>query len=473
MDATSFESLPFEMFRRILSYSDLQEILRLRAVCKKWCVYIDNFSLTSLFFSEYRRDCLLDKDRLTNGFAQNFIQSPRFEWFFHNFTTTLFSSLRRLRVYGLDVQGRSPAFVKVLNSFNQLQDLTIIEVENLHQEIQLNLPSLQNVRFEQLSGIERLVLIAPNLSKIKIFFDDHMFALNFVHTESIESIELDRFVSDLYKMKLRNLKTFYCAQIREISETFLADIPRLEAIHLNDNDASLISLYRQKYKYHHCHLKIYYKSLSFDQLDQLDHLNSQRNIVSCMTKYPSRLAEQLPLFDRLFYGEIESILPKLDQQFWRQFTRLSWVLISSKVADDQQFLEFLGKFDSIVKLSFLFQPQSADLFGRLNEYCPSVQQLRLVVRNLDLGFVFTMRNLVRIVCMNVDETFVRRVFSELEFVRYLVFEIDETDFIIKHKQANLFTMNVNFQKEEHQFNRLDDLILQIKKTSQELSDHFI
>lgn len=461
-----FESLPFELFRRILNYSELQEIVRLRAVCRKWCVYIDNFSVDSLFFSELRRDCVLDKNRLASGkFAQNFIRSPRFERFFRYFTPTIFSSLRRLRVGGLDVKSRSLAFVQALNSLNQLEDLTIIDVENLHHEIPLELPRLKSVRIEQLSGIENLLLVAPSLSKIKIFFGDHEFGLNFVHAEAIESIELDRFACDLNEMKLKNLKVFYCARMRGIGETFLANLPRLKVVHLNGDSSSLTSLHRQKQKYDRRHLKIYYHGLRFDQLDdRLDHLHGLANIVSCMIKNPSRLLEQLPLCDSLAYSEIESILPKLHQQFWRRFTSLRSVATVSKVANDQQFLEFLGQFDSIVTLAFYFQPQSADLFGRLNEYCASVQQLRVIIRDLDLEFVFSMQNLIRIVCLNVDETFVRRLFGKLEFVRFLAFEFNRTDFIVKRKQSNQFTLNVDFQDEDHHFNSLDNLISYIKET---------
>ena len=466
MDAKPFESLPFEVFRKIFSYFDLKEIIKLRIVSRKFCVYIDNFSISSLFFSEVPRDCVFDKNRLTSGrFSQNVISSPKFDLFFRNFTPTILSALKRLRVCRLDVQGRSPAFVEALNSFAHLEDLTIIDVKNLHPQIQLKLTSLKSVHIEKLTGIERLLLDAPVLVKLKICFGNHEFALNLVCTDAIELIEADRFAFSLSEIEFANLKFLFCSRMCGISEKFLATSHRLEVIHLNGDSTSVIGLHRQKQAYDRQNLKIFYHGLLLDRPEhhQID-LTGPDSIMNCMAKNTFRLAEQLPLYDSLVYGAIERIQPKLQANFWRRFTNLRSISVTSQIKDHQQFLGFLAKFDNVVALEFYFQPQSADLFDQLSEYCGSVQHLRVIVRDLNLDFVFKLRNLVRFVCLNVDEpSFVRRMFAgELEFVRYFAFEFRGTDFIVKRKPTNHFTLNVDFQDEDRHFGSLDDVLEHIR-----------
>ena len=169
--------LPDLPFEKVLSHLTLAELLKARAVSREWYQRINCYRVHCLCFSQHPIDFIFGKRRLVTGlFVRNFIRSNRFASFFTTFCPTILSNLRHLRLcqLNLDEENRA-AFASALNSFTQLQELDIIQLDVgcwtmssfSKLVVELNLPMLQGIRLEEVHGIERMVLNAPILKNEK------------------------------------------------------------------------------------------------------------------------------------------------------------------------------------------------------------------------------------------------------------------------------------------------------------------
>ena len=88
---------------------------------------IDRFRVKSLCYSELQIWFIIEKNRLVgDAFTLNFIRSSSFERFFNPFSQSILSSLKKLRLCQLRLGIRSvKVFAETLNSFSQLEDLSI------------------------------------------------------------------------------------------------------------------------------------------------------------------------------------------------------------------------------------------------------------------------------------------------------------------------------------------------------------
>ena len=468
---TGLNELPLELFEKILlGHLRLIEILRLRAVSRRWCVFIDNFSVTSLFFSELAIDHIEDKQRLVVGrFVRNYIKTCKFEAFFGQFGASILNHLKHFRACNLNMKNRSPDFVRVLNSFDQLEQLALIRIECLDWQIKLVMPCLRTCHIEELSGLKNLTLDAVRLAIIKIYFNSFVFHLNLEHSESVDSIELDFYNRCLDRGGFRNLRLLYCECLTEISETFLLGLQRLKEVHLSGDFESLRSLHRQRSEFGRNSLKIFYHGLELDgspnDYAEFPHSSAVLDeiVIGCMIANYWRLAQQLP-YSAINFSFIEKFVLKMPVDFWPRFVNLKSIYVFNKLHNELRFLNFLTNFDDLVKLEFSAGRQSQQLFDHLPYYCQSIQSLVIAFgSNLNLEFVFKFRNLISLaVSVKIsDDRFIERIFKDLKCIRSFFFYFNNFKIGLVTKQANRFALSVANQKVAT-FDRLNDAIAFIK-----------
>ena len=94
------DELPELTFEQVLSYLNLEDRLRLRAVSRSCRQKITNDSrVKSLCYSSRSRHFIPGKNRWISGtFAQNFISSNQFTPFFNTFSQTILSPTSSIRV---------------------------------------------------------------------------------------------------------------------------------------------------------------------------------------------------------------------------------------------------------------------------------------------------------------------------------------------------------------------------------------
>lgn len=265
--------LPQLPLEEIFSHLPLEDLVRSRAVSRRWHKTIDRFKTTSLCVSECRDGFVNERSRLVNGpFAQNVIRTRKFEPFFRAFRRTIFCNLKRLRFCDFLLKmERVPAFTRLLNSFDQLEEFGFLrftlDSSDLKIVLPLKLPMLKSVWLENLRGIWKLILVAPRLQTIKLF-TCHNLRLVVVHAETPEVLITD----DLERIKVRKLRNLNCLKYHygkvasAIDPTFLFGLKQMNEIHLDDSQ-HVSNIFDQKRRYGLSNLKVYLCGLLLDGPD--------------------------------------------------------------------------------------------------------------------------------------------------------------------------------------------------------------
>ena len=302
------------------------------------------------------------------AFAQNFIQSSRFQSFVSTYSQSILFNLKHLRLCELTLDN-TLEFGQALNSFCRTEKLDIIRFKsdsNPKIDLDLNLPMLNRVRFMAVNAVHKVSLNTPKLQKIKLVDCDSL-VLYLVHGESVEWLCTDR-VKHLEVKKLKNLKQLYTND-DAIDPTLLYDLDKLNEIYLNchsDISNAVLQLFDQKRS--RPNLKIYLFGLLLLLNDPNDpiikKIGLEGDTFMRLVENPSRLTDEIPLQSLLDYTLIESLAPEMQISLLNRFIDLSGVIVLRPVQSIQNFLDFLNNFEYITELRF-FCDLPQDLFDLL------------------------------------------------------------------------------------------------------------
>ena len=430
------DDLPELPFEQVLSYLNLEDRLKARAVSRRWYHKINSFKVNTLCYSNRKREFIYGKNRWVSGsFAKNFINSNRFASFFDTFGQTILSSLKRLRLCDLDLNERGrAAFTRTLNSFVKLEELDIIRTELNQQDVlNLNLPVLTSLHLENVDRIIDLTLKAPRLRDVKILnYYRADLSVEIVHGESVERLLVDCWEYTEVK-KLKNLQYLYIPHLQGINSTFLSRLQHLKEIHTTNPDVSW--LFEQKQRSGRADLKIYLCGLLLNGPHD-PAINAYKASLgewfACLAENRSRWADQIPFYSYLHYSDIKGVAPGLVADLLKLFTDLNEVEVQSRVEDIERFLNILKNCKDIVELRFYWdQPQ--DLFDRLPEHC-AIQKLFINGPQSDLAFLFRLKHLIHLsIGWSIDIETVRRAFDELPALRFFSFKYGQ-------KRASIVTV---------------------------------
>lgn len=437
------EDLPELPFEKVLSYLNLEDVIRSRAVSRGWYQRINHFRVSSLFYSDRPIGFIYEKNRLVSGsFVNNSISSSsKFESFVNISRQPILSNLKRLRLCGLQINNKISAFAQTLESFGQLvEELGIFNFDdplastpwldsNPREKMHLHLPMLRSIHLEDVHSIKRLILKAPRLERIQIRDCRHL-ALYVVHDESVEMLNIDHLdCVPLKKLKkLKNLRYLYIKHTsKELDSTLLSDLPQLKEIHLLNHKQAL-DLAEQKQRYGRIDLKVFYCGCQLAGPDSKaiprlltkysDDYNYSVNpgFFDFLAKNLLRLADEIPFFGEFSYSEIQHLEPNLAINFLNKFTDLKKIRVAP-VHDVECFLVVLKKLSRIVDLVSDKQPQ--DLFDRLPEHC-AVQQLTINSELSDFRFLTRLKHLLTLQLSSpIDAQSIRPALQVLEEPKFL------------------------------------------------------
>ena len=443
------DDLPELPFEKVLGYLSLEERLKARAVSRKWYVVINRLKVKSLCFSFHQRDHILGKQRWVSGaFAQNFINAPRFATFFDTFGQTILSALKHLRLCDLDLyeEERQAAFVRILHSFPQLEELDIIrtEADPKGVMVNLNLPTLTSIQLDTVDSIEKLTLDAARLRMISSL--DCCVDLNIIHGESVVKLVVDELKYTEVK-NLKNLQSLYVKDLSpDVDPTFLSDLQKLKEFHTNDF-RNVSKLFDQKQRSGRTNPKIYLGGLLLNGPDDPAIIALQDTTTSyldqewldLLAENRSRLADQMLFYQFFGYCGEDDDIPGPGMDLLKRFTNLNEFKVGGTVQDIQSFLGLLKNCENIVELVL---DQSQALFDQLSEHC-AVQKLTLHCPPSDLAFLFRLKHLIHLsVGWSIGSETVRRAFDELPALSYLAFEHDKKRFSIDFDQLlKVFTIS--------------------------------
>ena len=454
VNLNDFPVLPFE---KILGYLPLEDLIKCRAVSRSWYHTIDSFRIKSLFFSDRPGGHIESKNKLLNGaFTQNFICSSRFEEFFRTFGQSIFSSLKHLRLYRLNLtEANRKSFTRALNSFGRLEELSIFWLNGREKELELNLPMLQSIWLSRLNGMKKLTLDAPNLQKVRLkhcSFSNQ--GLELVHPESAETLLIYR-LEQIEVKKLKNLKYLYIGEKPTVDSTFLPGFEQLKEIHLISSSGvqNIVSqLFDQKRQYGRTDLKIYLCGLSLNGPDDpmIRLRYSDEDYLQQLAENQSRMADEILFCAVIDYAAVELVAPGAEMSVLKRNTGLCGLTVSRPVQDIERFLAVLENLPTIAILKFNCA-QSQELFDRLPEHC-AVQYLLIRMAPSDLGFLSDgkLKHLIDLsLCWSIDVETIRKVFEELQFLSTFFFKYNNENVSVqKFRQSKRFEVKVGWKRME-------------------------
>lgn len=419
----NWNDLPELPFEKILGHLSLFERIKCRSVSRSWFKKINSFGQKSLCFSEQSSGFIYQKAKWVGGaFKRNFISSSRFKSFIQVFGHSIFSSLKHLRLCDLNLNAENgPSFAQALNLLDQLEELDIIRLDclydgcKLNREFELNLPMLNSLQLEEVEGIHRLTLDAPELQNVK---NQGFYGfLDLAHVESVERLVIK---SKFMKVEtLKSLKYLYLDESFFSDISFISDLEQLKEIHIF-NLLHLWNLFRQKKP---DDLKIFYRGcLLIEPNDK-----AIRSLVSVYRRYFAfladhcyRLADQIPFCGSLAYETIGSVPVGLEIFILNRFTNLNAFIVSRPVQDIECFLTILKNCKQIVSLQFECDQQQA-LFDRLPDCC-AVQKLTISGEPADFRFLRRLNHLIEIdLESKISVELIRDALKELKFLLKLRF----------------------------------------------------
>ena len=350
--------LPDLPFEQVLSYLSLEDRLKSRAISRAWKMRIDNFRVKRLCYSA-RRKCFINKKSrwIRDMFVENFISSKRFILFFSTFGRSILSNLKHLRLYGLALENKNRTkFAEILQSFGQLEELDLVEFEFCNfrytkntksMDLALSLLMLRSIHLEDLTGIARLTLDAPRLQKVRIGKCIHLY-LDLVHVESVERMAINR-LDRIHVKTLKNLKQLYLRYDRfdtsPIDPTLLSGVEQLNEVHLNER-GDAIEMLEQKRLYDRGDLKIYLYGLllSGPEDPEISAGRFDKGLFVHWAENQSRLADEIPFLEELYYTIIESVAPEMAINVTNRLTDLHTVYVDYPIRDIERFQDFLKNF---------------------------------------------------------------------------------------------------------------------------------
>ena len=404
--AKTIDELPELPFEKVLSYLSLEDRLKARAVSRGWRKKFDSYPVKSLCYAGDQLAFIKIKRRLVSG-AFACIFSTKFDSFFNAFGRSILSNLKRLRLYELDLNDlNANAFHSTLNSFSQLEELSLFSIDGQVIIFELNLPMLTSLHLEGVFGIEVVDVDAPRLNKIKVVQCGAYLDLVIVHGESVECL-----VADLLKCtevkNLKNLRRIYTEDLTAIDPTFLSDLGQLKEIHIMKRD-EVSNLFEQKQRYGLTDLKIYLWGLLLNGPDDQ------------LTENPSRLIAWIPFCKHLNYSAIERFHPDVANSIVGSCTNLYRCTIDEPVQDIERFLALLNKFPNIDTLEF-WGDHPQDLFDRLPEHS-AIQSLTIARPPSGLDFLCKLKDLIYLdVNCSMGPELIRKLFKELPTLSYFEF----------------------------------------------------
>ena len=471
LSGTKLHDLPELPFKKILSYLNLKDRIRSRAVSRRWYKTIDHFEVNSLCFSRYPVGFVYEKKRLvgTGAFAQNFISSTSICSFFQASTKSILFSLKHLRLCDLEIKKENRStFASTLNSFDQLEELGFFRVdlrrtfENAAEfnGLELTLPMLKCLQLEKVNGIEKFRLDAPRLQKI-LLLRCFPLKLDLVHGESVTRVE----TSSLLYFKVKNTDNRH----PENHSAFLSSLKGLKEIHL-DNINSVLKLFELKRLNDRSDLRVYLYGYLLNGPDDPaigSFSNFWDDALAYLVENSSRLADEIPLLESFRYSIAESVVPGSEINVLKRFTHLNQIVLNRPVQSVERFLQLLKSIDNIVELKF-FDDQQQSLFNRLPEHCSALQKL-YIIRNLsNLTFLFQFKHLISLYLYSTDLESIRKALEEFAFLSCFSFVYKSRHFEIEIMHPKQFRMIGSKSIEDLFFDSVDSILRGIVQKEAEL-----
>ena len=394
---------------KIIDYLSIEDILNLKLV-NKWFYHIINGNvrikdlvISSHHYVPYNTRWFYTCDLIS---LQHLIKYDYYSNVYLNLNKPFVSKFKQLYLYYIGIS------LEILNSLNQLVHLEINHSYIYHttDNSVLSLPMLEILNFDSPEYNKYLIIDSTKLQRLRLYQRN----VSIVHPESVTYLEFYFYYSytDLLSSCI-NLQHLYCYSIdsSDLKEfNLIKNLSKLKSIHLNASRGAFASLAKEK-KCFNKDLKIYFRSLEFDEPDELpdglrdgpdnrDYSETRafldENLIPYYVEYYSRLADHCPFVNIVNYNHLERYFNQIPENFMKRFVDLTHFFVKNNVNNLDQLIRVLGECKTIWNLKLHSSLGQHFFDSHLYDLCPNVRTLDIIGEEvLNCEFILKFKNIRR------------------------------------------------------------------------------
>ena len=378
----------------MFGYLKLSEKVKLRLVCKEWAGRIDaDCKLTSILVCKnlQSKSKWYTKWIDTNEFAdlRNVFRRSELKSLFVRSANQLVDRIHNLSFFYSDIATINRLLTKFKGIVRlQIDGLNMVPGWN-NDQLTIDQPQLKVLVIDVINSMRTVTVNAPVLKFVKLHVYSETHKFNFIHPQSVENLELQESHAEFNAA----FESLVCLKVLVLNETkrgeklkddLLCKMTALKELHFFDSRL-FGPLTQQKKKFKLDQLTLYFCGLSLARLDQYNCDNFSGCILNKLDNKRLQLyvdnyfqmADQLYFEKEISYDAIRALYPSIPVNFLAKFTRLSKVILSSVIEDEDQFCEFLIQCRSIRSLQFEIGTVSEQLMKRIVCICSYLRELKI------------------------------------------------------------------------------------------------
>lgn len=490
------DSIPSELLVESFNYLDLDEIKKLRLVCKKFKSIVDNLlRREDLVISGARvlssnrwshDDKLIShlnwiKDLDAPGFKSS---NNLFKTIKHLYIETGFNYETNDNILRFQLSNFPSNLLKNINSFQHLETFEIISSNYLGEtgELKINLPKLKVFNI----GLTKLRTIKLNTPKL-VYLKTKRLALSKIqvmHPQTIKHLEIDDYDSTV--MTFKNLEYLYCYRFSTLEPELIVKLTKLKQIHFME-DRKLLPQFK-KLKLKKSDLNVYFYGMNVSRIDPPAKISFSTSLYDKDLMYLvdncDSLADKLPYFTELPYCKLENKKINgydfVQDDILKKFNRLTVLNVQSAVSNRGLLTSLLACCKNLQKLKLSYSADlSAKFFNNIPDHQPNLEYLSFEARKrslkLNLDTVFKLK---RLLVLDINKRFKREELRD--FCERLFKETKVRNFGFYYKHSNceinyeggLFSIQIEHTDDDEKCDNLDDLFGWIDGGCEEMFDHF-
>lgn len=420
--------LPVEIKCKIIRTLPTYEIVKLRFLNKFWKRLIDNhLKIRDLIVGDRRALC---KSWLSSAELVDcdFIDVDKFDCLKVAFDRCYFSHLRNLLIEIKDTAS-SVDCGPLISQLDHLVQLECLELIGAHlyqgSQSKINCINLKYLCIELMFSDEPtdatiLTVNTPKLLVLKLNLFQGLRGIAFTNAIGVRQLQCTLFANEFTNFK--NVEFLYCldALEDEIDDDLLAKMPSLKEFH-TEQERLLVRLFEQKMKSNRHDLKLYFRNVYLDSVEQIDYsfddgsftssfwLNE--NKVRHMIHHYSKLADTFPFYNSADFKAIAHHFENIPIEFLKKFINLSSLTVGYCIFDLNQLLKVLRTCKSLKHITFAETQLNNDFFNSLPSHCPRLASLKINQSELfNFNFAFNLKNLT---CLHTTQPLSTEFLNEL------------------------------------------------------------
>ena len=388
------DELPIELYRFLFGYFELNDLLKMRLLCKKMNEVVNEIGIEELIINQRNLHYgFMLKD---NWYFKN--KSINFKNLISNLkpsilTHSSFSRLKCLRIG--NVSGNDKIRLKDLNRLSLVQ--LEIHYDKCSIDSKLSILNLKILVIKSSIQI-RMEIDCPNLRKLSLDYGTFDL-IKFNNLASINHFKTNNY--DVNVQKFKNLIYFECNTATNLEEDILINLPSLSVLKINSYCFNAFQVLMNILESHlkNQEFKLLYKGVLVSSKEQLSEIDFNQNQLSFQIENYSKLHDNLNEMTFIPYGYLISLTNQFTPDFFKKYSNIQIIELKNVIQDQDCFLKFIRNCKNLYELILIKTKFDQTFYSQL------VKMKLIILRifeddqtfKLDFNFIINMNNLEQLI----------------------------------------------------------------------------